>query len=100
MFFKRPPEQHDGAMVVAALERARAYAAAGANGLFAPGLADITLIARLAEASPLPLNIMVGDATPVLRALAAHGVARVSHGPRPYLMVMKALEDAALAAST
>jgi hypothetical protein len=66
----------------AAIERAHAYAEAGANGIFAPGLADIALIARLAEASPLPLNIMVGDTTPPLGTLADHGVARVSHGPR------------------
>jgi 2-methylisocitrate lyase-like PEP mutase family enzyme len=100
VFFQRPAEQHDNAMVVEAIERARAYAEAGADGLFAPGLADITLIARLAEASTLPLNIMVGDATPPVRALAEHGVARVSHGPRPYLIAMKALEEAARAAST
>src|SRR5262245_62561273 len=99
VFFQRPAEEHDDTMVVEAIARARAYAEAGADGLFAPGLADLTLIARLAEASPLPLNIMVGDATPPLRALAEHGVARVSHGPRPYLMVMKALEEAARAAS-
>jgi 2-methylisocitrate lyase-like PEP mutase family enzyme len=99
IFFQRPPEQHDDALVVEAIERARAYAKAGADGLFAPGLADITLIARLAEGSPLPLNIMVGDTTPPLRALAAHGVARVSHGPRPYLLAMKALEHAAREAS-
>jgi 2-methylisocitrate lyase-like PEP mutase family enzyme len=99
IFFQRPPEEHDDAMVVEAIERAHAYAEAGADGLFAPGLADITLIARLAELSPLPLNIMVGNATPPLRALAEHGVARVSHGPGPYLMVMKALEQAARAAS-
>ena len=99
IFFQRPPEQHDDALVVEAIERARAYAKAGADGLFAPGLADITLIARLAEGSPLPLNIMVGDTTPPLRALAAHGVARVSHGPRPYLLAMKALEYAAREAS-
>jgi methylisocitrate lyase len=99
VFFQRPREQHDEAMVVEAVERARAYAKAGADGLFAPGLADITLIARLAEASPLPLNIMVGDATAPLRDLAEHGVARVSHGPRPYLMAMKALEEAARAAT-
>jgi len=95
IFFQRPPEQHDDAMVVEATARARVYADAGADGLFVPGLADIRLIERLAEASPLPLNIMVGDATPTLHALAEHGVARVSHGPRPYLMVMKALEEAA-----
>lgn len=99
VFFQRSPEQHDEAMVVDAIERTRAYADAGADGLFAPGLADITLIAHLANASPLPLNIMVGDATPPLRALAQHGVARVSHGPRPYLMAMKALEEAARAAA-
>jgi 2-methylisocitrate lyase-like PEP mutase family enzyme len=99
VFFQRPPEQHDDTLVVEAIERARAYAEAGADGLFAPGLADITLIARLAEGSSLPLNIMVGDATPPLRALAAHGVARVSHGPRPYLLAMKALEQAARGAS-
>jgi 2-methylisocitrate lyase-like PEP mutase family enzyme len=95
IFFQRPPEQHDDVMVAEAIDRGRAYAEAGADGLFAPGLADITLIARLADVSPLPLNIMVGDATPPVRALAEHGVARVSHGPRPYLMVMKALEEAA-----
>jgi 2-methylisocitrate lyase-like PEP mutase family enzyme len=85
-------------MVIEAIERARAYAEAGADGLFAPGLADITLITRLAGAVPLPLNIMVGDATPPVWILAEHGVARVSYGPRPYLMVMKALEEAAVAA--
>ena len=49
-------------MIVEAIERARAYAEAGADGVFVPGLADITLIARLAAASPLALNIMIGDA--------------------------------------
>jgi 2-methylisocitrate lyase-like PEP mutase family enzyme len=46
----------------------------------------------------MPLNIMVGDTTPPLRVLAQHGVARVSHGPRPYFIAMKALEEAARAA--
>ncbi|MCI0352348.1 MAG: isocitrate lyase/phosphoenolpyruvate mutase family protein [Acidobacteriales bacterium] len=99
VFFQGSPEQHNQAMLAEAIARERAYAQAGADGLFAPGLVDIKLIARLAEASPLPLNVMVADATPPLRALAEHGVARVSHGPRPYLLVMKALEEAARAAS-
>jgi len=98
VFFQRTVEQHNGAMVVEAIKRARAYEDAGADGLFAAGLADISLIAHLAQASPLPLNVMVGDATSSVRALAEHGVARVSHGPRPYLMAMKALEEAARAA--
>lgn len=94
VFFQRPPEEHDPAMAAETIERARAYAAAGADGLFAPGLADITLIARVAEGSPLPLNIMVSATTPPVRALAEAGVARVSYGPRPYLAMMKGISEA------
>jgi 2-methylisocitrate lyase-like PEP mutase family enzyme len=85
-------------MVVEAIERAHAYAEAGADGLFAPGLTDRSLMARLAKASPLPLNIMVVDGTLPLSALAECGVARLSHGARPYLLAVKALEEAARAA--
>lgn len=99
VFFQQPPEQHDENLVVQAIHRARAYAEAGADGLFAPGLANLTLIGRLAEASPLPVNIMVGDSTPSVCKLAERGVARVSHGPRPYLVAMKALEEAVRTAS-
>jgi 2-methylisocitrate lyase-like PEP mutase family enzyme len=99
VFFQRPPDQHDDVMVAEAIERARAYAEAGADGLFAPGVVDIDLIARLGEKSPLPLNIMVGEGTAALRVLAEHGVARVSYGPGPYLVAMKELEERARAAS-
>jgi methylisocitrate lyase len=82
-----------------AIARSHAYAAAGADGIFAPGLEDIQLISQLVEGSPLPVNIMVGDRTPSLGALAARGVARVSHGPRPYLLAIQALQLAARAAT-
>jgi 2-methylisocitrate lyase-like PEP mutase family enzyme len=95
VFFQGSPQEHHDAMVNEAIRRARAYADAGADGLFAPGLANLTLIARMAKESPLPLNIMVGETTPPLRELAEHGVSRVSHGPGPYLLVMKALQEAA-----
>jgi 2-methylisocitrate lyase-like PEP mutase family enzyme len=81
------------------IARSRAYAAAGADGIFAPGLEDIELISQLVAGSPLPVNIMVGDRTPSLGELAARGVARVSHGPRPYLLAMQALQAAARAAT-
>jgi 2-methylisocitrate lyase-like PEP mutase family enzyme len=97
IFFQVSADQRNDAMIADAIDRAHAYAEAGADGLFAPGLVDIALIGRLAKASPLPLNIMVGDTTPPVRSLAEHGVARVSHGPGPYLMAMKALEEAARA---
>jgi 2-methylisocitrate lyase-like PEP mutase family enzyme len=99
VFFQSSAEQHDQAMVAQAIERAHAYADAGADGIFAPGLTNIDLIVRLAKESRLPLNIMVDDATPLIRVLADHGVARVSHGPRPYISAMKTLREAALAAS-
>jgi 2-methylisocitrate lyase-like PEP mutase family enzyme len=95
VFFQAPGGVHDDAVLSDAVERARAYAEAGANGLFAPGLTDEALIGRLARESPLPLNIMVGEKTPSLSRLAQLGVARVSHGPGPYLAMMKALEEAA-----
>jgi len=98
VFFQAPAGAHDAAMVEAALERARAYAAAGADGIFMPGLVDIGLIEIAAKASPLPLNIMAAQATPTLAALARVGVARVSHGPGPYLTAMRGVEQAARAA--
>lgn len=65
---------------------------------FAPGLIDRALIARLAAASPLPLNVMVSDGTPSLDVLAAAGVARVSHGAGPYIGIMKVFAEMARAA--
>lgn len=95
VFFQSGPEQHDESMVEAALERGRVYAGAGADGLFVPGLSDERLISRLVEGSSLPINIMAGGNTPSAAKLAELGVARISHGPGPYLHAMRALENAA-----
>ncbi|WP_404286049.1 isocitrate lyase/phosphoenolpyruvate mutase family protein [Microvirga sp. RSM25] len=97
VFLVAAADQH-GSLVASALERGRAYAEAGADGLFVPGLADEALIARVAEGSSLPVNIMASAKTPPAARLAELGVARISHGPGPYRMAMKALEDAARAA--
>lgn len=97
LFLQAPAEAHDAALLARALERGRAFAAAGADGLFLPGLADEALIAVAVAQSPLPVNVMVGARTPPLARLAALGVARVSHGPGPYLLAMRALAGAALA---
>lgn len=59
--------------------RAAAYADAGADGLFVPGLLDLDMIATLAD-GPLPLNVMAGPGAPAVGQLAAVGVARVSVG--------------------
>lgn len=98
VFFQQPAQAHDMSMVDAALERARAYAEAGASGLFVPGVIAEPLIARLAQASPLPLNIMMMPDVPERARLAELGVARISHGPGPYRGAMQWLTDAARAA--
>ncbi|GAA4449236.1 isocitrate lyase/PEP mutase family protein [Phytohabitans houttuyneae] len=64
----------------ATLERAAAYLAAGADGIFVPGVADADTIARLAEGIDAPLNIMAGPGSPPVPDLAKLGVARVSVG--------------------
>ena len=91
--------EHDGHLVNVALERARAFADAGADGLFVPGLVDPRLVERIVKGSALPVNTMVMRASPPLSTLAGLGVARVSHGPGPYLDAMKRLEEAARGAS-
>jgi 2-methylisocitrate lyase-like PEP mutase family enzyme len=95
IFIQAKPETHDEAMVDAALERAHAYAEAGASGIFVPVLADLRLLARFCAASPLPVNFMAWPGAPSAAEVAAAGVARISHGPFPWKLAMKALKDAA-----
>jgi 2-methylisocitrate lyase-like PEP mutase family enzyme len=95
VFLKASVETHDAAGVEEALDRARAYAEAGASGLFVPGLVDLELLARVCAASPLPVNFMAFPGAPEAAAVAAAGVARISHGPFPWRLAMKALKQAA-----
>lgn len=94
VFLATAPERHAD-LVDDALERARRYADAGADGLFVPGLAEPGLIARVVAATSLPVNVMVVPALPAWRRLAELGVARVSHGPGPYRQLMAVLTAAA-----
>jgi len=98
IFIKARPETHDEAMVEAALERARAYAEAGASGIFVPVLAELALLERFCANSPLPVNFMAYPGAPAAGDVAKAGVARISHGPFPFKLAMKALKEAAAAA--
>lgn len=62
------------------INRAQAYADAGADILFVPGLLDLATIRQLVNASPLPINIMAGPGAPTIRQLTDAGVRRVSLG--------------------
>ncbi|MFE2755237.1 isocitrate lyase/phosphoenolpyruvate mutase family protein [Actinosynnema sp. NPDC059335] len=62
------------------LTRAAAYAEAGADSLFVPGLVDLDVLKRLVEGSPLPVNVMAGPGAPSVAEFEAVGVRRVSLG--------------------
>jgi 2-methylisocitrate lyase-like PEP mutase family enzyme len=82
------PEDHCPHLIDAVLERARAYADAGAGGLFVPFLGDHAAISTICAASPLPVNILWGPGRGTRAELAACGVARISYGHGPWAAAM------------
>ena len=62
------------------LARAKAYGAAGADGIFVPGPTDGALLGRLAKAIDLPVNAMARTGLPNAAALQGLGVLRLSSG--------------------
>jgi 2-methylisocitrate lyase-like PEP mutase family enzyme len=67
-----------------ALRRAELYAAAGADGIFVPGMHDLEEIARFTRAVRLPVNVYAGyPGVPAIDALGVAGVRRVSLGCGP-----------------
>ena len=97
IFLKAKPDTHNDAMLGDAIARAKAYQAAGADGFFAPGLADTALIKTLCAAVDMPVNIIALPHVPDAATLAALGVARISHGPVPYKKMSAWLEEQARA---
>jgi 2-methylisocitrate lyase-like PEP mutase family enzyme len=77
------------------VRRARAYVAAGADGVFVPGVSDAETIRRLAAAVGAPLNVIGGPGVPTVPELRALGVARVSVGPGLARSVMAHVRRAA-----
>lgn len=100
IFLKAGPETHSDQMLTDAMVRARAFADAGADGFFAPGLKDEALIGRLCAKVALPVNIIALPGAPENARLAELGVARISYGPVPYKRMVSWLGDAARAALT
>ncbi|RKN49240.1 isocitrate lyase/PEP mutase family protein [Micromonospora endolithica] len=62
------------------LRRAAAYRAAGADGIFVPGVADPETIGALVAGIDAPVNVLAGPGSPPVDVLAGLGVARVSLG--------------------
>ncbi|MFJ9723750.1 isocitrate lyase/phosphoenolpyruvate mutase family protein [Streptomyces sp. NPDC101209] len=70
----------DGGGVDRTLERAAAFLAAGADGIFVPGAVDPDTIGLLATGIDAPLNVLAGPGALPVTELASLGVARVSVG--------------------
>jgi 2-methylisocitrate lyase-like PEP mutase family enzyme len=96
LFLNKNPDQHNWDVLEEAVSRANAYSEAGADGFFAPGLINPLFIKKLCETSPLPVNIMVTNATPTTQELTDLGVSRISYGPIPYLEMLKFFKVEAL----
>ncbi|MHC0429398.1 isocitrate lyase/PEP mutase family protein [Streptomyces sp. O3] len=77
------------------LARASAYADAGADCLFVPGLVDLDTLSALVKQSPLPVNVMAGPGAPAVAELASAGVRRVSVGTALTQAAYSAAERAA-----
>jgi len=95
LFLKVSDPVRHAPLVDEAIERAAAYAEAGASGFFVPGLSNPDLIGRVCEAVALPVNIMMRQGVPDVKALGGLGVGRVSYGPGPYRAMIEWLRGEA-----
>jgi 2-methylisocitrate lyase-like PEP mutase family enzyme len=80
------------------IRRLAAFAEAGADVLYAPGLPDMeAIIAVVRAVAPKPVNVLIGpaNATVTLAQLSAAGVHRVSVGGALYRRTMTALVETA-----
>ncbi len=78
-----------------AVQRAKAYLAAGADCIYPIGLDDAATLAALVRALDAPVNVAAGPGVPDLAELARLGIARVSTATRFATLAMAAVDHAA-----
>jgi 2-methylisocitrate lyase-like PEP mutase family enzyme len=78
-----------------AIERGKAYLAAGADCVFVPGVRDAETIRGLVAGIGGPINILAVKGTPPIAELEALGVARVSVGSGPHRATLALARDVA-----
>lgn len=78
-----------------AVQRARAYLDAGADGIYPIALSDPERIERFCHAVPAPINVGARAGSPSLEALKQLGVARVSTATRLAMLAYSAAREAA-----
>jgi 2-methylisocitrate lyase-like PEP mutase family enzyme len=77
------------------IARLRAFAEAGADVVYAPGLRNAEDIRAVVEAVKRPVNVLAGRGVPPVGELAALGVARISVGGAFAFAALGALAEAA-----
>jgi 2-methylisocitrate lyase-like PEP mutase family enzyme len=92
LFLGSDPDTHPGRLTEA-IEREAAYAEAGADGFFVPGLTDTGLVSEIMTAATLPVNVMVMGDWGTVEQVSALGVSRVSFGPAPYIQALDDLQQ-------
>lgn len=78
-----------------AIERGKAFLAAGADCVFVPGVRDPKTIGALVRGIGGPINVLAVDGTPSIAELEALGVARVSLGSGPMRAALAVVRDVA-----
>jgi 2-methylisocitrate lyase-like PEP mutase family enzyme len=81
--------------LAAAIERGKAFMAAGADCVFVPGVRDAETIGALVRGIGAPMNVLAVDGTPPIAELEALGVARVSVGSGPMRAALAVVRDVA-----
>ena len=82
----------NGGPVAEGLERARAYADAGADCVYPIGITDEATIAAFVELGT-PVNVVLSPAAPPIERLAELGVARISLGHFLHAEMLAALDE-------
>ncbi|WP_199439316.1 isocitrate lyase/PEP mutase family protein [Umezawaea beigongshangensis] len=86
-----------GASTAEAVRRVAAYAGAGADGVFVPGLAEPGDVRAVVAAVPVPVNLLHLPGRTTVARLAALGVRRISTGSLLFRAALRATTAAALA---
>jgi 2-methylisocitrate lyase-like PEP mutase family enzyme len=94
--FVRGGDRPRDVVLADAVERGKAYLAAGATTVFVPGPLDEDAVSLLVDAfGPQKLSVIGLPGVPSQQRLAELGVARITYGPMTQRVALTALQDAA-----
>ena len=98
LYIRTPADQQDSSTLDETIDRAAAYVAAGASGVFVPFLRDVAAIEQIVKRTGALVNVLPGGGEVDSRAFADAGVARISYGAGPWFAAMAWLEEQARSA--